>query len=170
MKKPTAKSEIGNRKAPLRVPQPITSLAEFQALVDSPIRVVFDLQTAAGVELRSVELRRISPGLAEQARQFERKIQPPWKKDMGRYDELDPKYLELRETAAKKVRSLIVYACCPQIAAAKPGLTAIEEIHAFVQGVLSENILNLIAFKAQEGGLNLDVEVEERANFTSTAG
>lgn len=89
---------------------------------------------------------------------------------MARYDEFDPGYLEKRETAAKKVRSLVVYACCPSVAAAKPGLTAVDEIHAFVQTILTENILNLLALKAQEGGLNLDVEVEERANFTSTAG
>ncbi len=160
------KNDTKQKAAAKRIPKPITSLAEFQKLVDSPCEAVFEIETPAGMQLRSLAVRRISPALAEQARQMERKFQPPWKKEMNQYDQLDPKYLEAREGCAKKVRSLIVYSCCAHIAAAKPGLTAIDEIHAFVQTILAENILNLIALKAQEGGLNLDVAVEERANFT----
>lgn len=165
MKKTESNSK--NRRPAVK---PITSLKEFQALVDEPCTAVFEMETASGKQLRSVTVRRITPALAEQARQLERKIQPPWRKEMNGYDEYDPAYLEKRETVSKKVRSLIVYACCAPVSAAKPGLTAVEDIHAFVQGLLAENILNIISLKAQQGGINLDVEVEERANFTSTAG
>ena len=153
-------------------PKPITSLQEFQALVDQTCTCIFTLETPKGRELRSVPVKRISPALAEQARELERKFQPPWKKEMAQYDQLDPAYLQKREVLAKKVRSLIVYSCCPTIAAAKPGLTALEDIHAFVQTLLAENILSAIAMKAQEGGFSLQVdqEVEERANFISPAG
>lgn len=159
-----------NQKAAKPAPKPIKSLLEFQTLVDEMCQCVFSLERGDGKkELRSLDIRRISPALAEQARQMERKIQPPWKKEMNNYDNLDPAYLEKRENIAKKVRSLIIYSCCPTVAAAKPGLTAVDDIHQFVQSILAENILNAIAMKAQEGGISLDVEVEERANFTSTA-
>ena len=168
------KSKIENKKATEPrlgtggSPVKIASFDELTARIEKTIPCVFKLDG----ELIEIPVKRISPQLAEQVRKLRRTVTPPFKKDRnpptGDYDPMDPKYLSDRDAMEAKVRALIVYACCPIIAAKKPGLTSHEDMTAFVQGVLGENILDLIMLTAQAGGMNLDEEVQRRANFIST--
>ena len=148
----------------------IASFDELATRMDKTIPCVFKLDGS----LIEIPVKRMSPGLAERVRKLRRSVTPPFKKERnppaGDYDPMDAKYLESKDAVETKVRALIVYACCPLIAAKKPGLTDEAEMAVFVQGVLSENILDLIMLTAQAGGLNLDEEVQRLANFTSTSG
>jgi hypothetical protein len=147
----------------------IASFDELTARIEKPLRCVFKLDG----DLIELPVRRLPPLLAERVRRLRRGVTPPFKRERGPngdYDPMDVKYLEQRDAMEARVRALIVYSCCPLIAGKKPGLTDEGEILAFVQGVLSENILDLIMLTAQAGGLNLDEEVQRRANFISTPG
>ena len=143
----------------------ITSLDQLQALVNETAMCQFELD---GTRI-SVPVNRISPGVAERERAITRTSQPPYKADRKDYDPLDPAYLAARDLAALKARAFIVYACCPAVSAKKPGLTGVDDIFNFVQGLLTENILNLIALSARVGGMNLEREVAG-ANFTLAPG
>lgn len=148
----------------------ITSFDELAGLLAKPVSCVFKLD---GQDIE-IQVNRVTPLLAEQVRKLRRSVTPPFKKDRnppaGDYDPLDAKYLEARDAMEIKCRALIVYASCPLVSAKKPGLTNPDDLVAFVQGVLSENMLDLIMLTAQAGGMNLDEEVQRRANFTSTPG
>jgi len=142
------------------------TLDELQALVDGKINCRFRLD---GREA-NVPVSRISPAVAEKERQIKRAVQPPYKPDRKDYDPLDAKFLADRDLANLKARAFIVYSCCPLVSAKRPGLTSTDDIFAFVQGLLTENILNVIALTAQAGGLDLDVEAQKTANFTPAPG
>ena len=163
------KKDLGAALSKL-VPTKIASFDELTARIEKIIPCVFKLDD----ELIEIPVKRLSPLQAERVRKLRRSVTPPFKKDrnppVGDYDPMDPKYLEAKDTLDVKVRAFIVYSCCPLIAAKKPGLTDESEMVAFVQGILSENVLDLIMLTAQAGGLNLDEEVQRRANFTSTPG
>jgi hypothetical protein len=147
-------------------PKPITTLDELQALVSKPIPCAFKLD---GQEVE-LALKRATPLVEETCRRLLRACQPPWKPDRKDYDLLDAKYLADRDDAAKKARSFTVYSCCETIAAKKPGLTGVDEIHGFVRGLLTENILELIEMTAKVGGMNIEREVLGGANFTPAPG
>jgi hypothetical protein len=140
----------------------ITDLKQLQALCDAPLHCEFSLD---GQVIR-VPLRRLTAAIEEQRRDILRSVPPPpYVKERGEYDALNPAYVKAKEVAEKKARSLVVYACCPMVAAQKPGLTAVDDIHRFVQGLLAENLLDVMALTAMASGLS--VEVNRRANFTS---
>jgi hypothetical protein len=156
-------------KKPNNNPKPqkmtsITSLQQLQTLVDSPLTCTFLLDSQP-VE---VKLKRVTAAIEEQRRAILRPIQPPWDDVRKEFNILAPKYLAAKEEAEKKARSLVVYTCCPIVAEQKPGLTTIEDIHKFVQSVLAEQLLELIAQTALSNGLQL--EVQRLANFTHTPG
>jgi hypothetical protein len=146
----------------------IASFDELAARIEKTIPCVFKLDG----ELLEIPVKRVSPALAERVRKLRRAVTPPFKKERnppaGDYDPMDAGYLAARDAVETKVRALIVYACCPLIAAKRPGLTDEAQMVEFVQGVLAENILDLIMLTAQAGGMNLDEEVQRRANFIST--
>ena len=148
----------------------VTDFAQLNALFTKPVPCVFYLD---GQEIE-LPVQRISPGLAEQVRKLRRTVMPPFRKDRnppaGDYDQMDPKYLAERDAVELKIRALIVYASCPILSSQKPGLTVPDEMLSFVQGLLSENVLDLIMLTAQAGGMHLasDEEVQRRANFTYT--
>ena len=142
-------------------PTKITSLDQLQKLVDAPLVCAFTLDG----QTLEVPLRRVSPAIEEQRREVLRAVPPPpFDKNRGEYDLLHPAYVRGKEQAEKKARSLIVYACCPAIAESKPGLTAVDDIHKYVQSVLVENVLDVIALTAMAS--RISVEVARRANFT----
>jgi hypothetical protein len=145
----------------------IASFDELAARIEKPIPCVLKLDG----DLIQFDVRRQSPALAERVRKLRRSVTPPFKKErnppQGDYDPMDPGYLEKRDALELKVRALVVYTCCPIIAARKPGLTDEAEMRGTV---LSENMLDLIMLTAQAGGVNLDEEVQRRANFISTPG
>ena len=147
-------------------PITIESLDQLQTLVNETVQCRFHLDG----KLISVPITRISPAVAEREREIRRMAQPPYKQDRKDYDPLDATYLKKRDEQATRARNFIVYSCCPAVASKKPGLTAPEDIHTFVQGLLTENILNFIALSAQGGGMDLDVEAQKGANFTQAPG
>jgi hypothetical protein len=144
-------------------PTPITSLKEMLGLLETPVQARFNLD---GRECQ-VQVKRALPGVMEKRRALLRAPQPPYVKDWGRHDDLNPQYLQRRDEAILQARSLTVYLCCPEIAALKPGLTDPAGIHAALIALFPESILELIELSALAGGL--DVDVQERANFTSGA-
>jgi hypothetical protein len=141
----------------------IKSLAQLQKLVDTPVELEFELH---GQPVK-VLLSPVTPSLAETIHKLQRASQPPWVEGRKEYNLTDQKYLAEKVENIKKARSLTVYGCCPAIAQAKPGLVNVEDVHKFIQGILSETILDLIEAKALVGGLG---NVQGRANFTSTLG
>jgi len=164
-----AKTKKMKQEKPVRTVK-IASFEDLSARLDKTIPCVFKLDG----ELIEIPVKRVTPALAERVRKLRRSVLPPFKKERnppaGDYDPMDPKYLADKDANEAKVRALIVYTCCPLIAAKKPGLTDEAEMLPFVQGVLSENILDLIMLTAQAGGMNLDEEVQRRANFIFTPG
>lgn len=144
----------------------VENIDDLQAIVGAPMIVPFLIDN------REVHLsvRRATPAMLETYREIVRKVQPPFNKERKDYDPLDAKYLSDRDAAMKKARNYLVYSCCPAVAAKKPGLTSPDEISAFVQSILTDNLHELIASMAQAGGLNLDLEVQKGANFTSPPG
>ncbi len=145
-------------------PAVITSFEQLEKLVASPVICRFEVDG----QIVELPVNRITPQIAERRRTIVRSVQPPFKKERNDYDPLDAKYLQARDQAEMQARALVVYSCCPGIAAKKPGLTNDAQILEFVQSLLTENLLDLIALTAQAGGLNVDLEVARRANFTST--
>ena len=143
----------------------ITSLDQLQALVNETVKCQFELD---GVSI-NLPVNRISPAVAERERAITRSVQPPYKPERKDYDPLAPEYLAARDLATLKARAFIVYSCCPSVCAKKPGLMAVDDIFSFVQGLLTENLLNLIAMSARVGGMNLEREVAG-ANFMPAPG
>lgn len=113
-----------------------------------------------------LEVRRLSGPVDELRRALLREPQPQWSKERNEYDLLAPAYRAQRDLAEDKARAVVVYHCCPEVAAEKPGLTDPTEIHRFVKDLLPPTVCELIALTALAGGLN--AEVKARANFTST--
>jgi hypothetical protein len=136
----------------------ITSLDELQALLDKPMHCEFVLDRHS-VKL---ECKRLSAAIEEEVRRIRRDVQPPWSAEKKDYDHLNSQYLQKRDAAERIARSVIVYWGCPQVAAKKPGLIKPAEIHLFVNGLLTEHILELLALTVQAGGL----EVPQRTDFT----
>lgn len=138
----------------------IESFDELQAEADQPIHCDFTLNGKA----HRLNLIPVTPELSEQLREIGRRAQPPMHPISKQYDLMEPKYLEARDLNSRKARAVTVYACCPIIAAKKPGLTAVDQIYQFIKGLrLPDTLLELIEAKAMIGGLG---DVERRANFT----
>lgn len=156
------------KKTETETPAPlvIENIDQLQDLVAAPMIVPFSIDGKA----IHLPIRRATPAMLETYRETVRKVQPPFKAERKDYDPLDPTYLANRDAAMKKARNYLVYSCCPAVSAKKPGLTSPDEISPFVQTILTENLLDLIAASAQAGGLNLDVEVQRGANFTPPPG
>ncbi len=137
----------------------ITSVAELQGLIDAPIKCRFQLD---GKTLE-VELIRLKPSMQESVRAVTREVVPPFNNDRKDYDMMHPTFLARREKANITARAVALYAGCPIIAQAKPGLADKDSIFAHVQGLFSEYILQLLYMTLTGEGVSLD----ERTNFTS---
>lgn len=153
-----ARSTTGLNKKVVR----IGSLDELQGLIDEPMICSFELDG------RTIEIpiTRMSAATMETVRQLKRKVQPPYSQERKDYDFLNSAYLESKDVAERKARSVAIYKHCPIVAAKKPGLLKVDEIDGFVQGLFSENVLEMLSLKIQLGG----IDVDERVNFTSMAG
>ena len=138
----------------------MTSLDELQKLVDAPIKCQFKLDG----NLLSIDVKRMTPAIAERRRSILRAVQPPFKAERKDYDPLDANYLKQRDLAEDKARCITVYFCCP-IVAAKKACATDEEIYTFVNGTLTRHLQELIELTAQSGGM----QMTEAANFTSPA-
>lgn len=152
----------GNSKTmkPALAAAPITSLAELRAVLGQPLVCQFV------VDGRQVQLkvRRVTSVVDELRRAVLRAVLPPFVKERNDYDVMNPEYRRRREEAEEQARSILVYHCCPEIAALSPGLTQTADIHRAVKDLLPPTILELIALTALAGGL--DAEVNRRTDFT----
>lgn len=140
----------------------IDSVEKLKALCDKEIVCKFTLD-GSSVEL---PVRRLNAAEEEPIRSITRAVQPPFKKELNNYDQLDSKYQAAIDRAEKTARAMTVYMGCPTIAAMKAGLTRQEDVYAFVQALFPENILEIIYLTIRAGGISL----EERVNFTSPQG
>ena len=142
----------------------ITSLDELIAQIEAPLKCRFKLDDT----VLEIDVKRMPPAVAERQRAILRAVQPPFKKERNDFDMTDPDYLRKAAEAEDKARCIIVYFCCPIIAAKKACATD-DEIVAFVKPLLTRNLQELIALTAQSGGLQL-LTPGEAANFTGPGG
>lgn len=140
----------------------ITSLDQLQGIIDRAVPCEFEVDG----QLITLMVKRSTEDILEQRRDILRGPQPPYIEGRKDYNHVDPKYLAARDLSEQKARSLVVYTCCPAVAAKQPGLTGVDSIHAFVKSILTENIKSLIELTAMFGGVSR--EVKARANFIST--
>jgi hypothetical protein len=143
---------------------PITSLSELNALCQQKQKVEFDFNG----KKCALEMRRLTP--AEQAKIAEvvEAVMPPIQKgrtpEEDRVNTLDPEYRKKKSDAALRGRSLALYWAVPAISSGRPGLTDQAEICSYVQGQLTEPILNLLWNATQESDIRGDVG--SLVNFT----
>ena len=146
-------------------PVAIVSFDQLQAMLEAPVNCEFEID---GV-LVALPVKRMSPGIAERKRALENSVQPPWDDKRKDFDPLNKKYIEDSSAAKRKARALVIYYCCPVIAAKKPGLASEDEIVKFIQECFTENILERLLFTADWGGVN-GKRVAAAVNFTSPDG
>ena len=139
----------------------IESLDQLKKLCDEPVLCRFFLDGNT-IEL---PVKRLTAGIKEQVNDILRAPQPPFDKARGDYDYLNPAYLKSRDKAEREARAVIIYYGCDAISKQKPALPNKAEIYNFVQSLLPETVLEVIALTVQKGG----VDLPERVNFTSTA-
>lgn len=141
----------------------IKSAAQLNAMIRQPFIIAFGIDGAA-VEL---EVTRLTPAEESKLAEVMQEVAvPPYSDKLKDHDFQDAGWLAKREHLKRVVRSLRIYAGCAAVREDRPGMTNRDEIHAYVQGLWTEQILELINLSVQAGGL----EVAERANFTSAAG
>jgi len=141
----------------------ITSLKDVLEQLAKPLSCRFFLDRQEVV----LPVHRAMGDVLERRRELMRAVQPPFVKERNDYDTLNPQYLARRDAAQLQARSLVVYVCCPEVAALKPGLIAPEQIYAALKPLLPEPVQELIELTALAGGV--EMEVDKRANFTLAA-
>ena len=142
----------------------IATLDELMAQIDAPLKCRFKLDDT----ILEIDVKRMSPAVAEKQRSILRAVQPPFNKARNDFDMTDAEYLRKAAEAEDRARCIVVYCCCPMIAAKKVCATD-DEMVAFVKPLLTRNLQELIALTAQSGGLQL-LSPGEAANFISASG
>jgi hypothetical protein len=121
------------------------SLEDLDKLCREPVKIAIPLLNGAPVE---IEARRLTPAEAGRVnlelRRAMPKIVPGEKPGEDRFDLTDPDYQKRRQEALVRARALAIYLAIPIFQAAKPGLQDAEEITAFVQSRLTEEVLALL--------------------------
>jgi len=144
-------------KKPIR----IESFDQLKKLCDEPVLCRFELDG----KLIELPVKRLTAGIKEQVGDILRAPQPPFDKARGDYDYLNPNFLKARDKAEREARAVVIYYGCDAIAKQKPGLPNKNEIYNFVQSLLPETVLEIVALTIQKGG----VDLPERVNFSSPA-
>ena len=139
----------------------IETFEQLKSLCDEPLLCRFELDG----KIIELPVKRLTAGIKEQAAEILRAPQPPFDKVRGDYDYLNPAFLKARDKAEREARAIIIYYGCEAVSKQKPGLPNRTEIYNFVQSLLPEMVLEMIALTIQKGG----VDLAERVNFTSTA-
>lgn len=151
-------------KPSVRPAKVMTKLDDLQSLLEAPMKCRFKIDN----QILEIEVKRMPAALAERQRAILRAVQPPFKKERNDYDMTDPDYIKKKAAAEEKTRCLAVYYCCP-IISAKKTCSSDEEIVAFVAPLLTQYLQEMIAMRAEAGGLQL-VNPNEVANFTGPNG
>jgi hypothetical protein len=126
-------------------PAPIKSLAQLDQLLREPRRVTIDFGPER--EPLVVEVFRLRPRDAERVAVEMRGAVPDIIKDANgetRYDMTKPGYLEKKREAEVRARAVAVYCGCPLLQEAAPGLRDAREITDFVQGQLTDSVLDAL--------------------------
>jgi hypothetical protein len=140
----------------------VTSLAEIQKLSTARKKVEFKL----GEQTCSLEMRTLTP--AEEARisDIVDAVTPPLVKgnmpEQDRIDTTNSDYIKRKTAAAIQARSQALYWAYEAFQQAKPGLTDLGQVTEFVQGQLTEPILNVLWTDTRKGG----IDFVELVNFT----
>lgn len=135
------------------VSQPLTSLSEIQKLCAQTKRVEFTLDG----KKCALEVRRLTP--AEEARLAEiaDSVTPPIIKganpEQDRLDLTNAAYLKKKTEAALQARSQGLYWAIPAFQADKPNLTNLADIEKYIQGQLSEQLLDVLWKASRESGI-----------------
>lgn len=161
-------------KQPNKKPQAIqiTSPDQLTKLLTQPIIARFKVDDV-NVEL---PCRRLTPAEEERLRQIERSVRPirvPNKAVSGgfEYDTQSVEYIERVARVRKMARAMAVYLGCPAVNQMKPGVVTPEEITAFIEGLWTEWIIEIVAQTIRMGGIGVpaeEQEVNDLANFTTS--
>jgi len=115
-------------------------------------------------------VKRLSPAFEEKISAIRRNIPlPPMikgnKPEENVYNFNDPAFVKAKDAAELVIRALSIYEGCPAIRDGKPNLLNQDEILDYVQGLFTNDLLNVIWWTIQGGGF--DTRVGERVGFTS---
>lgn len=157
----TVASDATERKP---APKPITSLAELNALCQQKQKVEFDFNGSQC----ALEIRRLTPAEQSKIVEIVESVVPPIQKgrtpEEDRVDTFDATFRAKKAEAATKARSLALYWAVPAFREVKPDLRDPGEITNFIQGQLTEPILNVLWNATQQSGITGDVA--SLVNFT----
>ena len=162
MNEPSAPRETSTNPAVLR----ILTLDRLQELVDRPMVARFILDGQA-VEVPVHRLKPAQQELVDRIYDFSegrsRELRPPKVPGRDDYDTADPKYLERLAELRRCARAMAIYLGCEAVRVGRPDLADRDQIRTYVDGILTEQILDLLHLTIMSSGLN----VAEAANFTS---
>ena len=146
-------------------PQGNLTLEELDRLCREQVKVLIPLVQGPPIE---VEARRLTPAEAARVnlemRRALPKIVPGDKPGEERFDLADPEYRRNQQEALVRARALAVYLAVPMYQQARPGLENLDEITAFVQGKLTEEVLVILCNAIIPG---LDDQVSQATSFFS---
>src|SRR5580700_5874486 len=131
----------------------ITNILEFQEIIDEKFTTVITYQSKR-VEM---EGRRLKPFETQQLVDMMAAVLPPSVKGRtpqeDRYDYDNKEYRAKKEEARLTARAIGIYTAFPAVSAARPNLTKPEQIREFVQGMLTDAILETLWQTVQDGGV-----------------
>jgi hypothetical protein len=141
----------------------ILSLEQMSGVLGAKLSIPIQLDGVVYV----MEARRLNSSERARITEIERKPVPPAVPGKpGTYDWEAPKYRDEVMRARRLGRSLAIYMACAWVAEGKPGLLNPEDIMAFVESKLCENVQEVL-----HAGIMLEgVKVVDLANFTSASG
>lgn len=138
---------------------------------DMTLRQVDVAETRTGTTVR-FKIRRLKPFETQRVADIQNEVIPPMRKvrqgrdDAEEPDFMNPEYLKAREIARIRGRALAVYLGVDVFNREKTSLGSIDEIFEFVQGKLTDHILDVLFNAVNDSG----VEKAHLVNFTSTSG
>lgn len=141
---------------------PLTSLAEIQALAIQKQKCVFEFK-GKSCEL---EVRSLTPAEEAAVAAIVEAVIPEVVKgptpEQDRAKVNDAGFVKARAEAALKARAQAVYWAVPALRDAKPGLTDTGDIVQYIQGQLTESVIDMLWQATRKGGISL----AELVNFT----
>lgn len=144
-------------------PKKVNSLAEAQKIADEFVSVPIMLNG----QTMEVDVRRLRPDEDCQLAAMLESVVPPIKQgktpEDDRIDFQNADFLKRKAEAEIGARALAIYWCVPIFSGERPGLTRKDEIVGFVQGKLTNSILNLLYAETRTGG----IRIPEGINFFS---
>ena len=159
----SANAVIKNQmKKEVKIKPPVTSLADLQQMCAKTRRVEFIFEGNPC----AFDVRRLTPTEEARLGSIITEIQPPMIKgnipENDRIDFMSADFMKRKAGAEIQVRAIGLYLCVPEIAAGKPNLTDANQITEYVQGLLTQPILDVLWKGVRDSGVTL----AELTNFT----